>query len=105
MFPVEQRLYSKNELKQHITVGGLDDSLGFKGHPGCIFCKTRYFGDDEFRGHCRESHETCFLCERSGIHHFYYRNYAHLVSINKSFEKDSSDNFRSSCHTYMFFIQ
>jgi hypothetical protein len=81
VFWVEQKLYSKDELKLHMVVGDLDDTMVFKGHPECIFCKNRYFGKDELYEHCRERHDVCFLCERNRIYNIYYRDYFHLVSL------------------------
>ena len=52
---------------------------GFKGHPMCEFCRSRFFSETELFKHNSEKHETCFLCRRENPHiHRYYRDYADL---------------------------
>lgn len=54
---------------------------GFKGHPRCGFCTTYFYDDDQLYQHCREKHEQCFICVRTGIGRWqYYLDYKHLES-------------------------
>ena len=68
MFTHEHELLTAKELQQHMRKGddnpGAVDQSGFKGHPLCSFCGTRFYGDDELYIHCRDSHERCHICER-----------------------------------------
>lgn len=68
MFTHEHELLTPKELQQHMRKGddnpGAIDQSGFKGHPLCSFCGTRFYGDDELYVHCRDSHERCHICER-----------------------------------------
>ncbi|KAI8642574.1 hypothetical protein BD408DRAFT_443291 [Parasitella parasitica] len=97
IFPYEHTLYTLAQLTQHHKEGdrdfNKDDETGFSGHPECVFCKTRFFGDDELFVHCRDQHEQCFLCVRNGNRHEYYANYANL-----------EDHFRSD-HCMCFYPQ
>ncbi|KAJ3258451.1 hypothetical protein HK103_003573 [Boothiomyces macroporosus] len=78
VFIHEHTLYTTKTLKRHNKEGDPDDP-SFKGHPDCGFCHTRFYGLDELYDHCREAHEQCFLCQRSGIQHLYFQNYSSLV--------------------------
>ena len=31
-------------------------------HPRCEFCKSHFYSSDELYVHCRDRHETCFIC-------------------------------------------
>lgn len=68
VFTHEHELLTAKELQQHMRKGddnpGAVDQSGFKGHPLCSFCGTRFYGDDELYIHCRDSHERCHICER-----------------------------------------
>ncbi|KAJ3313006.1 protein disulfide isomerase (PDI) protein [Boothiomyces sp. JEL0838] len=54
-----------NELRNHVK----------KAHDSLLW----FYGLDELYDHCREAHEQCFLCQRSGIQHLYFQNYTSLV--------------------------
>lgn len=43
---------------------GAVDQTGFKGHPLCSFCGTRFYGNDELYEHCKFKHERCHICEK-----------------------------------------
>ncbi|EKD13592.1 uncharacterized protein L3040_009002 [Drepanopeziza brunnea f. sp. 'multigermtubi'] len=88
IFTHEHELYTDAELSKHMKNGddnpGAVDQSGFKGHPLCSFCGTRFYSDDELFVHCRNSHEKCHVCdERSGGVPQYFLNYeavyAHMV--------------------------
>lgn len=69
VFTHEHDLLTAKELQQHMRKGddnpGAIDQSGFKGHPLCSFCGTRFYGDDELYVHCRDAHERCHICERA----------------------------------------
>ncbi|CAN6608843.1 E3 ubiquitin-protein ligase Hel2p [Trichomonascus vanleenenianus] len=73
VFTVELPLYTHNQLIKHEKEG---DKEGFRGHPQCEFCRTRFYSGDELFTHCREKHEKCFVCERLNPGNpQYYKNY------------------------------
>ncbi|OSX73817.1 hypothetical protein BU14_0326s0011 [Porphyra umbilicalis] len=47
-------------------------------HPMCEFCHRRLYDEDALFAHLTRDHYSCFLCERAGRYHEYYRNYASL---------------------------
>ncbi|KAI9030830.1 hypothetical protein CLU79DRAFT_731682 [Phycomyces nitens] len=89
IFSHEHTLYTYAQLQKHCKQGdkGLakDDDTGFKGHPDCHFCRTRFYGNDELYEHCRDKHEQCHLCVRHGVQHEYFANYD---SMEKHFKRD-----------------
>ncbi|TVY41492.1 E3 ubiquitin-protein ligase hel2 [Lachnellula cervina] len=82
VFTHEHELLTDAELQKHNRKGddnpGAIDQSGFKGHPMCDICKTRYYSDDELFVHCRDSHEKCFICERTSGIPQYYKDYNEL---------------------------
>jgi hypothetical protein len=100
VFLHEQLLYTPASLVQHIdetqrapadeaansaitatlrssieSLGGTPQPPPLTGHPMCRFCDTRFYGPDQLFIHMRDGHETCHLCERSGLPRTYYQNY------------------------------
>lgn len=84
VFTHEHDLFTVQELRKHERIGdddpGAVDQSGFKGHPECGFCRTRFYGDDELYTHCRDKHERCHVCDRrlQGREHQYYVDYGAL---------------------------
>ena len=83
VFISEQVVYNKQQLQRHMKQGDDDGpmarAVGFKGHPLCHFCNTRYYGDNEQFEHMTRVHEECFICKRRSPHkHVYYENYGAL---------------------------
>jgi hypothetical protein len=83
VFTHEHFLYSVQELVHHNHSGDKFDP-SFKGHPLCGFCNKHFYDKDQLFEHCRDKHETCFLCKRRGILDVYYENYAELENHFKS---------------------
>ncbi|ODQ63385.1 hypothetical protein NADFUDRAFT_7921, partial [Nadsonia fulvescens var. elongata DSM 6958] len=82
VFTVELKLYTFKGLHRHESTG---DETGFKGHPACDFCRTRFYSSDELFTHIREQHERCFICEREGFANPpIFRDYTHLEQHFKS---------------------
>lgn len=77
VFTHELSLYTESGLVEHLNRGDKNDP-SFKGHPYCGFCATHYYSKDELFEHCRQAHETCFICKRRGVLDVYYQNYARL---------------------------
>ncbi|XP_050367343.1 uncharacterized protein LOC126785750 [Argentina anserina] len=84
MFVCEQKLYTRSQLKRHISLGDsvVDGSErergGFKGHPMCKFCKIAFYGESEIYTHMTTDHYRCHLCRSSGEEYEYYRDYNDL---------------------------
>lgn len=85
IFICEQKLYTKEQLNQHINTGDSEvdgteaERGGFMGHPMCEFCKNPFYGENELYTHMSTEHYTCHICQRQHPGHFeYYRNYDEL---------------------------
>ncbi|KHJ36179.1 putative c2h2 finger domain [Erysiphe necator] len=84
IFPHEHDLFTDAELSKHMKKGDKSpasgNQTGFKGHPLCIFCGNRFYGDDELFKHLREKHERCFVCDLANpdMPPSYYVNYEAL---------------------------
>ena len=52
------------------------------GHPECKFCNIRFYSNDELYAHCRDAHESCFICTSNGLKDQYYNDYESLVTYN-----------------------
>ncbi|KAH7027239.1 uncharacterized protein B0I36DRAFT_364475 [Microdochium trichocladiopsis] len=90
VFTHEHELFTDKELEKHMRHGddkpGAIDQTGFKGHPLCAFCGSRFYDADKLYEHCREKHERCFLCDRQDPRQpHYYRDYN---SLEDHFKKD-----------------
>ncbi|XP_004307075.1 PREDICTED: zinc finger protein 598 [Fragaria vesca subsp. vesca] len=83
VFICEQKLYTKAQLKQHISTGDSEvdgsesERGGFMGHPMCDFCGTPFYGDNEHYTHMGTEHFKCHLCHGPGQYEF-FRNYDDL---------------------------
>lgn len=83
VFLGEQVVYTKQQLLRHMKQGDDDGPMsrvvGFKGHPLCNYCDTRFYGENEQFDHMNRVHEECFICKRRNPHkHVYYKDYAAL---------------------------
>ncbi|KAI1819547.1 hypothetical protein F4861DRAFT_526662 [Xylaria intraflava] len=90
VFTHEHELLADKELEKHMRHGddrpGAVDQTGFKGHPLCGFCGSRFYDDDKLYEHCRNKHERCFLCDRENPRQpHYYRDYN---ALEDHFKKD-----------------
>ncbi|KAI1346291.1 hypothetical protein F5Y01DRAFT_298125 [Xylaria sp. FL0043] len=90
VFTHEHELFTDKELEKHMRHGddrpGAVDQTGFRGHPLCAFCGSRFYDDDKLYEHCRNKHERCFLCDREDPRQpHYYRDYN---SLEQHFKKD-----------------
>lgn len=82
MFISEQVLYTKDSLRRHNECGDESGPLaesGFKGHPACKFCRTRFYDSADLFKHMESGHEHCFLCRKADPGKYvYYRHYKEL---------------------------
>ncbi|KAI8873123.1 hypothetical protein GQ42DRAFT_109023, partial [Ramicandelaber brevisporus] len=77
VFVHEHHLYSHAQFRHHMKGGAKiygDRRDGFKGHPECGFCSTRFYDSDALYAHCREKHEECHICRNLGKHNIYYKD-------------------------------
>lgn len=85
IFICEQKLYTGEQLNQHIKTGDSEvdgsesERGGFMGHPMCEFCQNPFYGDNELYLHMSTEHYTCHICQRQHPGQYdYYKNYDDL---------------------------
>lgn len=90
VFTHEHELFTDKELERHMRHGddrpGAVDQTGFKGHPLCAFCGSRFYDGDKLYEHCRNKHERCFLCDREDPRQPHY--YLDYNALEQHFSKD-----------------
>ncbi|KFK37470.1 hypothetical protein AALP_AA4G261000 [Arabis alpina] len=85
VFICEQKLFTKEQLNQHVSSGDSEvdgsesERGGFTGHPMCEFCKSPFYGGNELYNHMSREHYTCHICQRLKPGQYeYYGNYDDL---------------------------
>jgi hypothetical protein len=68
-FTVELALYNRTSLHKHQREAN---------HPRCQVCDRIFYSEDELNEHCRDDHELCHICQRSGRPGRYFLNYSRL---------------------------
>ncbi|MEW5299479.1 MAG: hypothetical protein WDW36_002493 [Sanguina aurantia] len=89
VFASEQQAYTKADLDKHNKQGDDTGPLaesGFKGHPSCRFCHTRFYDSNELFKHMETAHEHCFICRRARPDKYVY--YRHYKELEDHFGKD-----------------
>ncbi|CAF2093261.1 unnamed protein product, partial [Brassica napus] len=91
VFICEQKLFTKEQLNQHISSGDSEvdgsesERGGFTGHPMCEFCKRPFYGGNELYTHMSREHYTCHICQRLRPGQYeYYGNYDDLEAHFRS---------------------
>ncbi|KAF8049876.1 hypothetical protein N665_2105s0011, partial [Sinapis alba] len=91
VFICEQKLFTKDQLNQHISSGDSEvdgsesERGGFTGHPMCEFCKRPFYGGNELYTHMSREHYTCHICQRLRPGKYeYYGNYDDLEAHFRS---------------------
>ena len=82
LFPAEQPLYTKTELRQHesTTEHCTLDPTNFFGHPKCGFCSSLHLDADALYEHVHKKYLLCDICETSTDKKMvYYRGMAELM--------------------------
>ncbi|OHE93278.1 zinc finger protein [Colletotrichum orchidophilum] len=106
VFTHEHELFADKELEKHMRHGddrpGAIDQTGFKGHPLCGFCGSRFYDDDKLFDHCREKHERCFICDRRDSRHPHY--FVNYNALEKHFEKDHFPCLDKECLEKKFVV-
>ncbi|XP_047335201.1 E3 ubiquitin-protein ligase HEL2-like [Impatiens glandulifera] len=82
VFICEQKLYTREQLKHHISSGDSEvdgtesERGGFTGHPLCDFCRSPFYGDNELYTHMSTEHYKCHICQSQHPGQYeYYKNY------------------------------
>ena len=68
-FSVELALYNRTSLQKHQRDAN---------HPRCQVCERIFYSEDELMEHCRDEHELCHICQRSGRPNRHFQNYSKL---------------------------
>ncbi len=68
-FTVELALYNRTSLQKHQRDAN---------HPRCQVCDRIFYSEDELAEHCRDEHELCHICQRSGRPNRFFQNYTRL---------------------------
>ncbi|TDZ36042.1 E3 ubiquitin-protein ligase hel2 [Colletotrichum spinosum] len=106
VFTHEHELFADKELERHMRHGddkpGAIDQTGFKGHPLCGFCGSRFYDDDKLFDHCRDKHERCFICDRRDSRHPHY--FVNYNALEKHFETDHFPCLDKECLEKKFVV-
>ncbi|KAJ0160943.1 E3 ubiquitin-protein ligase hel2, partial [Colletotrichum tanaceti] len=106
VFTHEHELFADKELEKHMRHGddrpGAIDQTGFRGHPLCGFCGSRFYDDDKLFDHCREKHERCFICDRRDSRHPHY--FVNYNALEKHFDKDHFPCLDKECLEKKFVV-
>lgn len=106
VFTHEHEIFTDKELEKHMRRGddqpGALDQTGFKGHPLCGFCGSRFYDNDKLYDHCREKHERCFLCDRRDSRHPHY--YVNYEALEKHFNTDHFPCLDRECQERKFVV-
>lgn len=90
VFTHEHDMFTDKDLGVHMKSGddkpGAIDQTGFRGHPLCSFCGSRFYDDDKLYEHCRNKHERCFICDRRDSRQPHY--YVDYNSLEEHFQND-----------------
>ena len=68
-FTVELPLYNRTSLQKHQRD---------INHPRCQVCSVIFYSEDELAEHCRDAHELCHICQRTGRPNRHFLNYSKL---------------------------
>lgn len=68
-FTVELPLFNRSSLQKHQRD---------VNHPRCQVCDQIFYSEDELAEHCRDAHELCHICQRTGRPNRYFQNYSKL---------------------------
>ncbi|CEL99705.1 unnamed protein product [Vitrella brassicaformis CCMP3155] len=82
LFLIEQPLYTKKALDEHMSryeegeARGTDGRPPIPPHPTCRFCREAFYSAEELQQHMRENHEHCPFCPSQPTQ--WFRDYASL---------------------------
>ena len=80
-FLSEQKVYNKNEIKEHNLYGDLDEEI--PPHHFCPFCKDLFYDDEILYKHMNSSHFLCEICQKMSKTILFYSALPNLIEHNK----------------------
>ena len=80
-FLSEQKVYNKNEIKEHNLYGDLDEEI--PPHHFCPFCKDLFYDDEILYKHMNTSHFLCEICKKMSKTILFYSALPNLIQHNK----------------------
>ena len=80
-FLSEQKVYDKNEIKEHNLYGDLDEEI--PPHHFCPFCKDLFYDDEILYKHMNSSHFLCEICQKMSKTILFYSALPNLIEHNK----------------------
>lgn len=80
----DRRVYTREQLQQHMSGKLAGEEDGFRGHPICQFCEQRFYDDEQQYRHLRKEHYFCQFCDQDGREqNVFYRNQQQLNQHNR----------------------
>ena len=80
-FISEQKVYNKNEIKEHNLYGDLEEEI--PPHHFCPFCKDLFYNDEILYKHMNSSHFLCEICKKMNKTSLFYSALPNLIQHNK----------------------
>lgn len=99
LFTGEFEIYNARDLSKHEREG---DNKGFKGHPRCQFCNTRFYSGDELFIHLRDQHEKCHICNQQNPNKPQY--FSDYTTLETHFRSDHYACMVQSCIDNKFVV-
>ena len=79
-FISEQKVYDKNEIKEHNLYGDLEEDI--PPHHFCPFCKELFYDDEVLYKHMSNSHFMCDICKTTDKKILFYSALPNLIEHN-----------------------
>ena len=79
-FISEQKVYDKNEIKEHNLYGDLEEDI--PPHHFCPFCKELFYDDEILYKHMSNSHFMCDICKATDKKILFYSALPNLIEHN-----------------------
>ena len=80
-FISEQKVYDKNEIKEHNLYGDLEEDI--PPHHFCPFCRELFYDDEMLFKHMSSSHFLCDICKSMDKKILFYSALPNLIEHNK----------------------
>ena len=80
-FISEQKVYSKEEIKEHNLYGDFEDDI--PPHHKCPFCGELYYDDEKLYKHMSNSHFMCEICKNIDKKIIFYSALPNLIKHNE----------------------
>ena len=80
-FISEQKVYEKNEIKEHNLYGDIEEDI--PPHHFCPFCKDLFYDDEILYKHMTSSHFMCEICKSMNKTIIFYSALPNIIEHNK----------------------